>query len=102
MGGKSLCAIANGKKGVYCWDHPGLRKEKGEKSLSDPKKGNDHFHLLGNDMEYSALSMGQDHVCAITKGPDFKVKCWGNNKNHESSVPPTLKLTKEATCNTEH
>ncbi len=75
-GQDTTCAIGTDDR-VYCWGNSGFHQ------LGWGSTGDSHIPVLTNTGAgpgfYTAISVGEDHVCAV--GTDAKAYCWGSGAN---------------------
>ena len=96
LGQDHTCAILN-TGGVKCWGY----NDKGQLGYGDTDNRGDDANEMGNDLEFinlgtdssdtpytaKAISLGQDHTCAILNTGD--VKCWGKNSDGQLGYDDT-------------
>ena len=58
-------------------------------------------NIGGSGIRFMSLPVGSEHTCGVELGTNRPL-CWGENNDHQSIIPDSIKFIRQASCLTEH
>ncbi|MGE3974490.1 MAG: RCC1 domain-containing protein [Bdellovibrionales bacterium] len=91
VGRDAICALLQNKK-IKCWGYNtngqlGLGDQQNRGDTPSEMGANLPYVDLGQNVDVQSLSMGGNHVCAVTTA--MQIKCWGSNVYGELGLGDT-------------